>query len=137
MDGDEWDAISDEAKDLIAKMIIPQESRISASDVLRHPWLTATNLSANIKINTAGIKNFYQAERFKRIALTALAFHSDAEVDDLGRVFTSLDKDGDGHLSYDELMEGLNGVLGNDAKEILSLYKENMTPGSKINYQGK
>lgn len=137
MEGEEWDVISDEAKDLISKMITVQENRITASDVLRHPWLSKTNLSGNIKLNANGIRNFYQAEKFKRIALTAIAFHSDAEIDDLGRVFNALDKDGDGHLSYDELLEGLNGVLGNESKEILKLYKENMTPDSRINYQGK
>lgn len=135
MEGEEWDVISDDAKDLISKMITFQGDRISASEVLGHPWLSKTNLSTNIKLNANGIKNFYQAEKFKRIALTALAFHSDAEVDELGRVFNALDRDGDGHLSYDELLEGLNDILGDESKEILSLYKENMTPGSRINYQ--
>lgn len=110
---------------------------MTASQVLQHPWLSKTNLSANIKLNISGIKNFYQAEKFKRIALAAVAFHSDANVDELGKVFNALDKDGDGHLSYDELIVGLNSILGNEAAEILQIYKENMTQGSRINYQGK
>jgi calcium-dependent protein kinase len=137
MEGEEWERISDEAKDLIRKMIVNQETRMSASEVLQHPWLCNTNLNANIKLNVSGIKNFYQAEKFKRIALSALAFHSDTDVDQLGKVFNALDKDGDGHLSYDELITGLNSVLGGEAAELLSIYKANMKGDSKINYQGE
>lgn len=135
MDGEEWDLISEEAKDLINTMICDEKSRLTAAQVLQHPWLSSSSVKTNIKLNSSGIKSFYQGQRFKRIALTALAFHSNVEVDELGEVFNALDKDGDGYLSYNELLTGLKEVLGSEAKDLIDLYKKNMTPDSKINYQ--
>lgn len=54
-------------------------------------------------------------------------------------MFNALDKDGDGYLSYEELAEGINKVLGqrSEAAELLTIYQKNMAKDSKINYQGK
>ena len=37
-DGEEWDDISKEAKDLIKKLICKPEKRITASEGLEHKW---------------------------------------------------------------------------------------------------
>lgn len=40
MSGKVWDAISDEAKDLVAKLLTyDKENRISAGEALSHPWI--------------------------------------------------------------------------------------------------
>jgi len=40
MDGNEWEGVSEEAKDLIRKMLIVDHAkRITAEEVLKHPWL--------------------------------------------------------------------------------------------------
>jgi len=49
--------------------------------------------------------------------------------EELGEVFNKLDKDGDGHLSYKELTEGLNQILGSKAAELLKVYENNMVEG--------
>lgn len=118
-------------------MLINQESRITAHEVLSHPWLQSNVLPSNIKINSDGIKNFYQAHKFKRIALSAVAFYSEMDHEELGKVFNKLDKDGDGHLSYKELSEGLNTILGSKAAELLKIYENNLSSGQTINYHGK
>lgn len=38
-DGEEWDDISNEAKDLINKLIVRPERRMTAAEALQHPWL--------------------------------------------------------------------------------------------------
>lgn len=41
MDGSEWEGVSEEAKDLIRKMLVVDPAkRITADEVLKHPWLT-------------------------------------------------------------------------------------------------
>lgn len=37
-DGDEWEDVSDEAKDLIRKLIAKPERRLTADEALKHKW---------------------------------------------------------------------------------------------------
>lgn len=39
LEGRCWDSVSSDAKDLIQKMLCPQEKRISIHQALKHPWL--------------------------------------------------------------------------------------------------
>jgi calcium-dependent protein kinase len=38
--GEDWDSISDEAKDLICKMLVPEKRRPTAKECLDHPWFS-------------------------------------------------------------------------------------------------
>jgi serine/threonine protein kinase len=38
-DGPQWKNISGAAKDLLGRMLVPEEGRISAANILRHPWV--------------------------------------------------------------------------------------------------
>lgn len=41
-----WDNISDEAKDLVKKMLAhDQNDRLTAREALQHPWLSVCNLA--------------------------------------------------------------------------------------------
>jgi len=40
MDGSKWRSISDNAKDLIRRLLMPIEGRISVEDALNHPWIS-------------------------------------------------------------------------------------------------
>ena len=45
-----WDNISDEAKDLVKKMLIhDQNDRLTAREALQHPWLSVWNLAVYFK----------------------------------------------------------------------------------------
>lgn len=133
-EGDSWENVSDEAKDLISKIIVGVDDRISTNEILAHPWFQNHSLSSNYKLSSSVIKNFYKSHKFKRIALSAMVFHSDVDIDELGKLFLSLDKDGDGHLSYDELMQGIENHLGDESKDVLEIYKQEITSGTRINY---
>ena len=37
-DGEEWDEVSSEAKDLIGKLITKPERRLTAAEALQHKW---------------------------------------------------------------------------------------------------
>lgn len=76
---------------------------------MEHPWMKKDIKAAlgNSTIDTQGLVKFYKYGRLKRIALTAVAFQlSDKEIENLSLIFTQLDQDGDGHLSYNELIKG-------------------------------
>lgn len=58
-DGEEWDDVSKEAKDLIKKMICKPERRLTAQEVLDHKWvkhMTSEDVK-EAKISLAKIKN--------------------------------------------------------------------------------
>ncbi len=61
----------------------------------------------NATLNAEGLGNFFKYGKLKRAALTAVAFQlSDKEIEDLAKIFNQLDQDGDGQLSYNELIQG-------------------------------
>ena len=79
-DGEEWDDISNEAKDLIKKLITRPERRLTAAEALQHPFMqhhTHESASANRrqirKLNIQNIKKFQHSEKIKQVALMAIA----------------------------------------------------------------
>ena len=64
-DGDEWEEVSDEAKDLIVKFLqVNPDDRITIADALEHPWIINYSLSDIVSkemvINTFDmLKNFH------------------------------------------------------------------------------
>ena len=67
-----WRTISNEAKDLLSRMLVPESTRLSASQVLQHPWF---NLVKNDKIplekititGTNFFKEYKESNRLKKL----------------------------------------------------------------------
>ena len=51
MENNVWKNISDEAKDLIKHMLVPQKERYTAKEVLSHPWFKVVHNIEDKKIN--------------------------------------------------------------------------------------
>ena len=110
---EKWKNISKEAKDLISNMLIKQEKRFSASQVLQHPWF---NLIKDEKLNlnklNFGKKNFFQeyknSNQLKKIVLLYIASKLDEnEILDLNELFKAFDKDDSGQIEFKEFEQGL------------------------------
>jgi len=107
--GEEWDAVSAEAKDLITKMLTKPDKRLNAEQVLEHPWLNSekTKQKSNVNVNLNNLRNFVHASKFQKAVLTCMASQlSEHEIMDLRKIFLQLDKNGDGTLTFEELYEG-------------------------------
>ena len=83
-DGEEWDDISNEAKDLINKLITRPERRMTAAEALQHPWMrhnihetSKERRAIAKKLNMGNIKQFRKCEKLKQVALMAIAVQSD------------------------------------------------------------
>ena len=110
-DGEEWDDIDNQAKDLIRKLITRPERRLTAGEALQHRWMRAhgpdsspVNRKKLRKLNLGNIKNFHKSEKIKQVALMAIAVQSDPnDIKELKELFQALDKDGNGSISFEEL----------------------------------
>jgi calcium-dependent protein kinase len=108
-----WSKISVEAKDLISKMLIHEDKRLSASQVLEHPWF---DLIKNEKITFEklhfGKDNFFKeykdSNQLKKIVLLYIASKlEENEILDLKNLFKAFDKDENGQIDYKEFEQGL------------------------------
>ncbi|CAI8602325.1 unnamed protein product [Vicia faba] len=81
---DPWPGISESAKDLVKKMLVRDPSkRLSAFDVLRHPWI-------------------------QKMALRVIAENlSEEEIAGLKEMFKMIDTDNSGYITFEELKVGL------------------------------
>ena len=107
---EDWGKVSEDAKNLIKKMLTfnPTE-RITAREALNDKWIQ--NNAAQGSINQKTLKNladFSTRNKLKQAILTFIVTQmtSTAEKEELQRTFQSLDKDGNGVLTKEELVEG-------------------------------
>jgi len=138
-DGEEWDEISSEAKDLIKKCITKPERRLTAEQALKHRWIRqltqhTQDKSLIKKLNVSNIKSFQKSEKIKQVALMAIAVQSDPnDIQELKSIFMELDKNGDGSISFEELQGGLGDR--ENAEELIQILKAADTDESgTINY---
>jgi calcium-dependent protein kinase len=119
--GPEWKSVSENAKDLIKKMLTKPEIRVKAGDILLHPWMTEKSAEGEkpLQVNFGSLKNFRNSEKLKKAALTYIASQlSESEISGLSRTFEGLDKNGDGVLTFEEIKGGLSGLSEKTAKEV-------------------
>lgn len=137
-DGEEWDDTSKEAKDLIKKLICKPELRLTAQEALEHKWFRKVLKTEKGKnMNDARLKTFKtfaNHSKMKQAALTAISVQaSPDDIRELKELFKTLDKNGDGSLTLEELRVGLQGKENGDT--LLHIMKSADTDGSgEINY---
>ncbi|GLT49745.1 hypothetical protein SLA2020_232790 [Shorea laevis] len=110
-----WPQISDSAKSLVRQMLEPDpKKRLTAQQVLEHPWLQNAKKAPNVPLGDivrTRLKQFSVMNRFKKKALRVIAEHlSVEEVEVIRDMFTLMDTDNDGKVTYDELKAGLRKV---------------------------
>ena len=110
---DDWKDVSDDACDLITKMLKKNpDTRSTAQQALEHVWI-AEKTPKEKPIALAGdmighLKAYSSQNKLKKAALHIIATHlDDSEVKHLRALFLQLDKNSDGALTIDEMVEGL------------------------------
>jgi calcium-dependent protein kinase len=111
-DSEPWPVISDSAKDLIRRMLNPRPSeRLKAHEVLCHPWISQNGVAPDRPLDPAvlsRLKQFSAMNKLKKMALRVIAESlSEEEIAGLREMFTAMDTDNSGAITYDELKEGL------------------------------
>ncbi|XP_004291330.1 PREDICTED: calcium-dependent protein kinase 29 isoform X1 [Fragaria vesca subsp. vesca] len=108
-----WPSISDAAKDLIRKMLTKDpKKRITAADVLEHPWMKKDGEASDKPIDSAVLirmKQFRAMNKLKKLALKVIAETlSEEEIHGLKQMFNNIDTDGSGNITFEELRTGLS-----------------------------
>eukprot|EP00928_Gymnodinium_smaydae_P072283 TRINITY_DN55672_c0_g1_i1.p1 TRINITY_DN55672_c0_g1~~TRINITY_DN55672_c0_g1_i1.p1 ORF type:complete len:593 (-),score=135.62 TRINITY_DN55672_c0_g1_i1:126-1904(-) len=100
--------VPSEAQDLVMKMLCRDPAnRLSAAEVLEHPWLherRSPGASGTFKATLSNIPNFCKASKFEQALLTYIAHQAcEKELEDLQKAFTMADSNGDGFLTKEEV----------------------------------
>jgi calcium-dependent protein kinase len=124
LEGESWELISNEAKDLIKKMLTySPEKRINAEDALKHKWfkkflkfkntnthnpLTKEVMSHISAVPFENLRKFNARQKIQRATIAFLVHHlcSSDSVKELRDIFRELDTDNNGTLSYNEIKQG-------------------------------
>lgn len=116
----EFNDVSEEARNLMSQMMQKDpKNRISAGDCLQHVWLkkfeTEEVLEGSmLKTVLNNIKKFNIKEKFQQTAIAYIVHlvQNTKENEQLKTIFSMIDLNGDGRLTYDELREGFAKVFG-------------------------
>ncbi|KAK8552624.1 hypothetical protein V6N13_121011 [Hibiscus sabdariffa] len=112
---DPWPSISDSAKDLLMKMLERDpKKRISAHEVLCHPWIVDDRVAPDKPLDSAvlsRLKKFSAMNKLKKMALRVIAERlSEEEIGGLKELFKMIDTDNSGTITFQELKDGLKKV---------------------------
>nr|ACY78680.1 calcium-dependent protein kinase 1 [Panax ginseng] len=107
-----WPSISNSAKDLVRKMLTQDpRRRITSAQVLEHPWMREGGEASDKPIDSAVLsrmKQFRAMNKLKKLALKGIAESlSEEEIKGLKAMFTNIDTDNSGTITYEELKSGL------------------------------
>ncbi|KAK4419575.1 Calcium-dependent protein kinase [Sesamum alatum] len=112
---DPWPKVSNNAKDLVKKMLDPDPSRrLSAQQVLEHPWLNDIKTAPNVSLGEtvkARLKQFSVMNKLKKRALRVVAeYLSVEEVAGIKEAFDVMDTEKRGKVNLEELKTGLKNL---------------------------
>lgn len=111
---DQFKTVSAQAKDFIDKLLTyDPEKRPSAEQMLQHPWLTDMLKSTHVDETLAqgalaNLKNFRADYKLKQATYAYIASQllNKGERENLSKIFIAIDKNGDGKLSKEEIVDG-------------------------------
>ena len=120
---EKWRFISNEAKDLVSHMLVPENIRYNASEVLAHPWFKIVDENnnknfINLSFDLSFLISYKKMNIFKKIILTFIASRlNENDIIDLNKLFEVFDIDNDGQISYKEFQHVLVNIKNNGIKE--------------------
>ena len=134
-----WRFISNEAKDLVSHMLVPEMYRYDSTQVLAHPWFkkNCENIQSNFYLDINSLKNYSKMNTFKKNILTFIASRLDENNNDIriiNNYFKLFDRDNDGQISYEEFQSILMN-MNIESNEIKNLFNSlDVSKNGIINY---
>ena len=133
-----WRYISNEAKDLVSHMLIPENIRYDINQVISHPWFKKnenTNESNNISLDYNKLINYHKNNFFKKMVLYYISSKlDDKHLMEINKIFKLFDKDNDGQISLEEFHNTLTNYNLNTDEINLLFNSLDMDKNGSINY---
>ena len=133
-----WRYISNEAKDLVSHMLIPENIRYDINQVISHPWFKKnanTNESNNISLDYNKLINYHKNNFFKKMVLYYISSKlDDNHLMEINKIFKLFDKDNDGQISLEEFHNALTNYNLNTDEINLLFNSLDMDKNGSINY---
>ncbi|KAG2446603.1 hypothetical protein HYH02_008588 [Chlamydomonas schloesseri] len=113
LEGEEWDEVSDEAKDMVRAMLQPDpDKRAPLQQLQAHPWfaaaVTMSPCAARGTRMVSHLRAFLSSTRLKRLAMLVVASNMKAdEVDQLRELFVAADTNKNNLIDFEELRAAL------------------------------
>lgn len=121
----QWKCISNEAKDLLSKIFVFAEDRLSSIQVLNYEWvkgLAPNSTEIILKLEIDKIIEFSFLDKLQKSIVSFISYRFNFnELMSLNEIFKSLDKNSDGEISINEMKEAIR-LLSN--KQIIELDDE-------------
>lgn len=126
-----WSQISDKAKGLISQLLtFDPEVRPSAEQALKHPWITEMStvaVDSSVAMGAlSNLKNFRADQKLKQATFAFIASQllTKNEKENLAKIFKAIDKNGDGKLSKEEILDGYDKFFGKtmDKEDVLKMF---------------
>ena len=140
----EWKNISENAKDLIRKMLCDEDKRLNAKNVLEHPWLNDNENEVKKKeklvldnFNQEKLKQYQNIPKLKKNILTFIVNKfCNKDIHNLKNIFEELDVNKKGKLTYEEFKNGLIKLSIDNIKDedIQKIFNKDIDNTSKIDY---
>ena len=136
----EFKKVSQDAINLIKKILVSPDKRLSAGEILADPWIkeNAPNATGeNLKQNWEHIEQYSKLNLVQKSIINFTAFHlTSRETKEFVEMFKSLDENSDGVLSIDEIKKGVEQCkFGNKGDNIVKIFEEmDIDKNGLINY---
>ena len=136
----EFKKVSQDAINLIKKILVSPDKRLSAGQILAEPWIkeNAPNATGeNLKQNWEHIEQYSKLNLVQKSIINFTAFHlTSRETKDFVEMFKSLDENSDGVLSIDEIKKGVEqSKFGTKGENIVKMFEEmDIDKNGLINY---
>ena len=136
----EFKKVSQDAIDLIKKILVVPEKRPSAAEILNTPWIkenAPNSTGESLKDNWSHIKEYSKLNLVQKSIINFTAFHlTSKETKQFVEMFKSLDQNSDGVLSIEEIKKGVEEYkFGDKGENITKLFeKMDVDKNGLINY---
>ena len=135
---EEWNSVSDDAKNLINRILVDANIRPNAQEILNDSWVKnlAPHSKLNIKLNVNSFKNYEGSNKLKKATLTYIASRlNENDIQKLKDSFQAIDDNNDGMLSLDEMKKAISLNKGITCSNVEEIFKSIDTDNSGvINY---